>query len=142
MFQNIYHMYSDIKNKEETNSALLITRMSDHKDIKKVSKTTVKSHDNHPNEFPFRVKTIVPPNLRQVQSRSTQVWNCDKIGFDPNGKWHKVVCTYKFFQVERMWKVKTGKRAPFWCTLLIFTRSYGKFCMPPVVVHQAKEYSQ
>ena len=36
MFHKIYHMYSDIKNKEETNAALLLTSMSDHEDINKV----------------------------------------------------------------------------------------------------------
>ena len=41
-----------------------------------------------------------------------------------------------------MWKVKTGERAPLWCTLLVFTRSDGKCFMPPVIVHQAKEYYQ
>ena len=30
MFHNIYHMYSDIKNKEEINAALLLNSMSDH----------------------------------------------------------------------------------------------------------------
>ena len=41
-----------------------------------------------------------------------------------------------------MWKVQPGERAPFWCTLLVFTQSGGKWFMPPVVVHQAKEYSK
>ena len=41
-----------------------------------------------------------------------------------------------------MSKVKTGERASFWCTLLVFTQAGGKCFMPPVVVHQAKEYSQ
>ena len=41
-----------------------------------------------------------------------------------------------------MWKVQTGERAPFWCTSLVFTQSGGQFFMPPVIVHQAKEYSQ
>ena len=45
MFHKFYHMYSDINNKEETNEALLLTRMSDHEDINKVSKTTVNSHE-------------------------------------------------------------------------------------------------
>ena len=53
MFHKIYHMYSDIKNKEELNAELLLTSMSDHEDINKVSKTTVNSHDNHQNEFPL-----------------------------------------------------------------------------------------
>ena len=41
MFHMIYHMFSDIKNKEETNAALMITRMSYHKDMNKVIETTV-----------------------------------------------------------------------------------------------------
>ena len=41
-----------------------------------------------------------------------------------------------------MWKDQTGERAPFWCTLLFFTRADGKCFMPPVVFHQSKEYSQ
>ena len=83
-------MYSDIKNKEEISAALLLTRMSDHEDINKVSETKVKSHDNHHRK-------IVPSDLHQIQPRATQVWNYDKIEFDPNGKWRKVVCTYKYF---------------------------------------------
>ena len=97
MFHKIYNVYSDIKNKEK-NMAVLLTRIPDHKDMNKVSKTTVKSHENHQNKFPFQLITIVPPNLHQIQPRATQVWDCNEIGFDPNSKWHKVVCTYKFFQ--------------------------------------------
>ena len=41
-----------------------------------------------------------------------------------------------------MWKVKTGERAPFWCTLILFNQYYGKCFIPPIIVHQAKEYSQ
>ena len=107
MFHNIYHMYSDINNKEEKNAALLLTIMSDHEDINKVSEKKVNSHDNHHRK-------IVPYDLHQIQPRATQVWNCDEIGFDPNGKWHKVVCTDKLFQGERMWEVKTGERAPLY----------------------------
>ena len=86
-------MYSDIKNKEKKNAALLITSMLDHKDMNKVSKKIVNSHDNHLNGFPFQVITVVPPNLHQIQPRATQVWNCDEIWFDPKGKWHNVFCT-------------------------------------------------
>ena len=114
MFHKIHHMYSDIKNKEEKNAALLLTSMSDHEDINNVSETTVNSPENHH-------RTIFPPDLHQIQPRATQVLNCDEIGFDPNGKWLKVVCTYKYFQGEITWKAQTGERAPFWCTLLVFT---------------------
>ena len=120
----------------------LLTSMSDHKYMSKVSETTVNTHENHQNEFPFQVRTIVPPDLHQIQPRATQVCNCGKIGFDPNVKWHKVVCNYNLFQGEIIWKVKTGDHAPFWCTLLLFTRSYGKCFIPPIVVCQSKEYSQ
>ena len=36
MFHKIYHMYSDIKNKEVINAALLLNIMLDHEDINKV----------------------------------------------------------------------------------------------------------
>ena len=42
MFHTIHHMYSDIKNKEEKNAALLLTITSDHEDINKVSETKCK----------------------------------------------------------------------------------------------------
>ena len=108
MFHKIYNMYSDINNKEKTNADFILTIMSDHKYINKVSETTVNLHDNQHNEFPLQVRTIVPPDLHQIQPRATQVWNCDEIGFEPNGKWHKVVCTYKYFKSNRMWKAQTG----------------------------------
>ena len=73
MFHMIYNMYSDIKNKEETNAALLLTIMSYHKYINKVSITTLNSHANYQNEYPLQVITIVPPDLHQIQPRSTQV---------------------------------------------------------------------
>ena len=47
MFQKIYCIYSDIKNKEETNAAFLLTSMLYHKDINMCIKTTVNSHENH-----------------------------------------------------------------------------------------------
>ena len=70
-------MYIDIKNKEEINAAFLLTSMSDHKDINKVSETTVNSHENHHNGYNFQVRMIVPPDLHQIQPRATQVWKCD-----------------------------------------------------------------
>ena len=41
-----------------------------------------------------------------------------------------------------MWNVKTGEKAPFCCMLLNFTRSGGQCFIPPIIVHQSKEYSQ
>ena len=60
MFHKIHHMYIDIKNKGEMNVALLLTSMSYHEDINKVSETTLNSHDNHH-------RTIVPPDLHQIR---------------------------------------------------------------------------
>ena len=95
MFHKIYHMYSDIRNKKERNANLLITSMSYHEDINKVSETTVNSHENHQNKIHLQVRTIVPPDFHHIQPRATQVLNCDEIGLDPNGKWLNFVCTYK-----------------------------------------------
>ena len=33
--------------------------------------------------------TNVPDDLHSIQPRPDQVWNCDKVGIDPNGKWHR-----------------------------------------------------
>ena len=41
-----------------------------------------------------------------------------------------------------MWKVKTGEQAPFWCMLLVFTQADLQCFMPPIIVCQAKYYSQ
>ena len=51
-------------------------------------------------------KMIIPSYLNDIQPRSTQVWNCDEVGFDPNGIWSKVICTYKFFKVNECGKCK------------------------------------
>ena len=131
-----------ITNKEQTNADFLLTIISYHRYMNKASKTTVNAHDNYQNEFPFRPITIVPHDLHQIKPRATQVWVCDEIGFDTDGKWHNVLCTYKFFQGSIMWRMQTGERAPFWCTLLIFTRVGGQCFMRTIIVHQSKEYSQ
>ena len=41
-----------------------------------------------------------------------------------------------------MWKVQTKERAPFWFKLLVFKRADGQCFVPPIIVHQSKEYSQ
>ena len=81
---------------------------------------------------------IVPKDLKEIQPRPSQVWNCDDISFDPNRPWLRVVCTYKLFAGKRIWKSQTGERAPFWCTALIFTRAGDQCFMPPMIVHRAE----
>ena len=51
-----------------------------------------------------------PSDINKIQPNSMQVWNCNEIGFDTNGKWHKVICTYKFLPREYMWKMQTGSK--------------------------------
>ena len=87
-------------------------------------------------------KIIIPSDLNDIQPRVTHAWNCDEFWFDPNGIWSKVICTYKFFQCELMWKVQIGEQATFKCTLLVFTQVDGKCFMPHIIVHQAKYFSQ
>ena len=81
-------------------------------------------------------------DINDIQPRATQVWNYNEIGFEPNGRRSKVICTYKLFQGEKMWKVHTGEWAQFWCMLLVFTWAGGKCFMSPIIVHQSKEYFQ
>ena len=47
MSHKIYHVYSDIKNTEDMNADLLITRISYQKDTNEFNKKTVNSHVNH-----------------------------------------------------------------------------------------------
>ena len=90
--------------------------------------------------MPLNPKTV-PKDLKEIQPRPSQGWNCEEIGFDPNGYWLNVVCTYKFFTGKRIWKSQIGERAPFWCTSLIFTRADGQCFVPPIIVHQAENYT-
>ena len=85
---------------------------------------------------------VVLPKLQDIQNFPYQVWNCDNIGFDPNGKCNKMVCTYKFFTGDRLWRTQTGKRAPFWRTMIIFTRADVQCLLPPVVVQKSTKYTQ
>ena len=46
----------------------------------------------------------VPKDLKEIQPCPSQVWDCDEIGFDPNGSWLRLIYTYKFFTWKRIWK--------------------------------------
>ena len=84
---------------------MLLTSMSEHEESKKVNKELGDSCDHDENNQHFLQKIIIPSDINDIQPRSTQVWNCDEVGFDPNGRWHNVICTYTFFQGEQMRKV-------------------------------------
>jgi hypothetical protein len=80
-----------------------------------------------------------PSDLEEIQRRANQCWNCDEIGIDPNGKLHKIVCPYKWCPCQKIWNTQTGERAPFWCTVLFFTRADGQCFIVLTIVHQGSE---
>ena len=84
----------------------------------------------------------VPKDLKYIQPRPSQVWNCNEIGFDTNGSWLRVVCTYKYFTGKRIWKPQIEERSPFCCTDLIFTKADYQCFMTPVIIHEAGNYIQ
>ena len=53
-----------------------------------------------------------------------------------------MVCTYKFFKGDSVWKNQTDERSLLWCTSLIFTCAYEHCFILPVVVQQSTQYSQ
>ena len=78
----------------------------------KLTKKLEDSRDKGENNQPFLKNMSIPYDLNDIQPRATQVWNCDNIGFDINGKWNNVICTYKFFHGEQMCEVQTGEQSP------------------------------
>ena len=100
---------------------MLLTSMSNHEQSIRVKKELDDSWYDAGNNQPFMQNMNIPYDLNDIQPRATQIWKFDEIGFDPNGRWNKVICTYKFFQGKLMLNVKTGEQTPFWCTLLVFT---------------------
>ena len=85
--------------------------------------------------------TIIPEGFNIIQPRPDQVWNCDKIGIDPNGNWTRIVCTYKWCTLGQIWKTQDGEHAPFWVTVLFYTRGDGQCFIPPTIIHQGAEWS-
>ena len=53
-------------------------------------------------ELTLQKLMTVPDDLEDIIPRSDQVWNFDEIGIDPNGKWYRVICPYKWCDVERV----------------------------------------
>ena len=56
---------------------------------------------------------IIPSDVDDIQAILYQVWNFNDIGFGPNGKWIKVMCTYKLQISHRVRRIQTGEYAPF-----------------------------
>ena len=136
-------MYRDIREQESEETIELILNLRANLTSKNTSSSspiTPKISIQQPT-IPLDPKTV-PKDLKEIQPRPYQVWDCDEIDFDPNGSWLRVVSTYKFFMGKHIWKSQTGERAPFRCTDMIFNRADGECFMPPMIVHQAKNYTQ
>ena len=76
MPQKIYIMYHEIKKKEESNSAMILTRISQHKQTSKVKKLK-DSRDKKENNQLFLKIMNTPSDLNDIQPISNQVWNYD-----------------------------------------------------------------
>eukprot|EP00734_Pompholyxophrys_sp_LG126_P000325 Pompholyxophrys_sp_v1_NODE_114_length_1891_cov_7.971678.p1 type:complete len:313 gc:universal NODE_114_length_1891_cov_7.971678:1309-371(-) len=57
--------------------------------------------------------------LKTPNPEPSQIWNGDEVGFDPKGKWTRVLA-HKNTKVMR---VTTGEKAPFWVSVFFFTRA-------------------
>ena len=84
----------------------------------------------------------IPSDLNEIQPRATHVWKYDEVDFYTNGKCNRLIYNYKLFTGEIIGKVQTGDQAPFRLTFLVFTQSGGKCFTLPIIVNQAKYYSQ
>ena len=118
VFHNIARIYRYIAKQETVQASLLTQGLHVNFESTKAAGTSpatpILSIPLQPTMplYPTKV-TIVPEYLGDIQPRPSKVWNCDDIGFDPNGLWRKMVCTYKFFTGNRMWRTQTRDRAPF-----------------------------
>ena len=72
---------------------MLLTSMYEHKDANIVNKELKDSRDNNDKNQPILKKMIIPSDLSDIQPRSTQLWNCDEVGIDPNVRWSNIICT-------------------------------------------------
>ena len=69
---------------------------------------------DNPTENPHLKNMVnITYEIKKNKPRAMQVWKCDDIEFDSNGKWHKVVYNYKSLPGKCVWKGKTGERKPF-----------------------------
>ena len=100
-------------------------------------------HPYQPSELnlPGNLQELLP-ELQDIQPCPSKVLDFDEILFDPKVRWINMIFTYKFLTYYRILKSHNCKRAPFLCTEIIFTRTYGHCFIPPVLVDQIDYYSQ
>ena len=113
MFHKIAQIYRDVREKKFEEATELILNLhanlnSNH--TSSYSHITPKISIQQPT-MPIDPK-ILPKDLKEIQPRPSQVWNCDEIRFDPNGSWLKVICTYKFFTGNAFVNPKQEREPP------------------------------
>ena len=136
MFHTIDSMYRYLKHQENLQSSIAIKNPKSYEFFSP-------PHLYKPTEPRLPVDLqVVPPDLQDIQPCPLKVWNYNEIGFDTNGNFNKMLCTYKFFTGDRIWSTPTDERYPFWSAALIFNRADGHCFIPPVVVHQRTHYSK
>ena len=108
IFHKLAQMYRDIRELESEEATKLILNLRTNlnsNNISSASPITLNISIQQPT-MPLEPKTVAK-DLKEIQPCPSQVWNCDEIVFDPNGSWLKVICTYKFFTGQRIWKSQT-----------------------------------
>ena len=78
----------------------------------------------------------VYPYINDIQLWPSPVWNYYKVGFDPNKSWELIVFTNKCCNVSMIWWCQTWEHALLWCSILVFSQSYGQLFVTPVSIHQ------
>ena len=69
-------------------------------ELKKNHKGIFLNVTNDEIESTIQRLTTVPDDLDDIMTRADQVWNCDEIWIDHNGKCRRAICTYKWCDVE------------------------------------------
>ena len=65
-----------------------------------------------------------------IEPRAYQVWICDEIGIDPNGQWEIIAYTYKWCDINKIWRTQKGVHPLFWVTLSFFNPTDGQVFIP------------
>eukprot|EP00961_Rhodomonas_salina_P269101 3636279-Rhodomonas_salina.1 len=71
--------------------------------------------------------------LKTKVPHPSQIFNSDEIGFDPTGKWSRVLA---FRWGKTSYTIGTGERAPFWVSVFFWSRADGVLSIPPCIIHQ------
>ena len=85
MFHKISVFYRDLKHQEALQASLEIQNL-------KSPASFSPPQIYQPTEPSLLIELqVIPTDLQDIQLHPSQVRNCNGIGFDPNGKWNKMV---------------------------------------------------